>query len=71
MLLRNITHNLSFADAQLLAKIRLKVILKQRKQYNLLPLRHDNDVEAEGKLRYKVLRAAKIQGNNFDSERAI
>jgi hypothetical protein len=27
MLLRNITHNLSFADAQLLAKIRLKIIL--------------------------------------------
>jgi hypothetical protein len=71
MLLRNITHNLSFADAQLLAKIRLKAILNSVNNTTFPALRHDNDVEAEGKLRYKVLRAVKIQGNNFDSERAI
>src|ERR1700730_7058342 len=70
MLLCNITHNLSVADAQLLVKalvkFLMKAILNSVNNTTLAMLRHDNDVEAESKTRYKVLRAVKIQGNNFD-----
>jgi hypothetical protein len=68
MLLCNITHNLSFADAQLLVKFLMNAILNNT---TITMLRHDNDVEAESKSRYKVLRAVKIQGNNFDSEKSL
>jgi hypothetical protein len=71
MLLCNITHNLSFADAQLLAKFLMKAILNSVNNTALAMLRHDNDVEAESKTRYKVLRAVKIQGNNFDSKKSL
>jgi hypothetical protein len=71
MLLRNITHNLSFADAQLLVKFLMKAILNSAS--NTIPtlLRHDNDVEAMSKTRYKVLRAVKIQGKNFGSKKGL
>jgi hypothetical protein len=73
MLLCNISHNLSFADAQFLVlnflRIFLKAILNSVNNTALALLRHDNDVEAESKTRYKVLRAVKIQGNNFDSKK--
>ena len=71
MLLRNITHNLSFADAQLLVKFLMKAILNSVN--NTIPgmLRHDNNVEADSKTRYKVFRAVKIQGNNFDSKKSL
>jgi hypothetical protein len=71
MLLCNITHNLSFADAQLLVKFLLKANLNSVNNTALIMLRHDNDVEAESKTRYKVLRAVKIQGNNFDSKKSL
>jgi hypothetical protein len=66
MLLCNITHNLSFADAQLLAKFPPKAILNSVKNTTITLLRHDNDVEAKSKTRHKVLRAVKIQGNNSE-----
>src|ERR1700730_11367229 len=60
MLLCNITHNLSVADAQLLVKalvkFLMKAILNSVNNTALAMLRHDNDVEAESKTRYKVLR---------------
>lgn len=34
-------------------------------------LRHVNDGEADSKIRYKVLRAVKIQGLNFDSKKSL
>ena len=34
-------------------------------------LRHDNDGEADSKIRYKVLRDVKIQGLNFDSKKSL
>jgi len=71
MLLCNITHNLSFADAQLLVKFLMKSILNNVNNTIVTLLRHDNDVEAESKTRYKVLRAVKIQGNNFDSKKSV
>jgi hypothetical protein len=71
MLLCNITHNLCFADAQLLAKVLLKAILNRVNNTILIMLRHDNDVEAKSRTRYKVLRAVKIQGNNFDSKKSL
>ena len=71
MLLCNITHNLSFADAQLLVKFLMKFILDSVSSTTLKVLRHDNDVEAESKTRYKVLRAVKIQRNDFDSEKSL
>jgi hypothetical protein len=49
----------------------MKAILNSVKNTNLTLLRHDNDVEAESKTRYKVLRAVKIQGNNFDSKKSL
>ena len=67
MLLCNITRNLSFADAQFLAKF----ILATLNSTTLTLLRHDNDVEADSKSRHKVVRAVKIKGNNFDSESAF
>ena len=71
MLLCNIMHNLSFADAQLLAKFLMKAILNSVNNTALVMLRHDNDVEAESKTRYKVLRAVKIQGNIFGSKKSL
>ena len=59
MLLRNIMHNLSFADAQLLGKFLMKAILSSANNTILIVLRHDNFVEAESKTRYKGLRAVK------------
>jgi hypothetical protein len=69
MLLCNIRHNLSFAVAQLLVKFLMKSILNSVSSTTHSVLRHDNDVEAECKTRYKVLRAVKIQGNNCDSNK--
>jgi hypothetical protein len=71
MLLRNITRNLCFADAQLLVKVLLKAILNRVNNTTTTLLRHDNDVEAKSRTRYKVLRAVKIQGNNFDSKKSL
>ena len=70
MLLCNITRNLGFADAQLLAKFPLKANLIKANlnsvnNTTITMLRHDNDVEAKSKTRYKVLRAVKIPGNKF------
>jgi 5-methylthioribose kinase len=70
MLLCDITQNLGFADDQFVAKL-LKAILNSVNNTNLTLLRHDNDVEADRKTRYKVLRAVKIQGNNFDSKKSL
>jgi hypothetical protein len=64
----NITHNLSFADAQLLGKFRMKSILNTVNNTTLPMLRHDNDAEANRKTGYNVLRSVKNQGNNFDSK---
>jgi hypothetical protein len=59
MLLCNNTHNLSFADAQLLAKflceLFLKAILDCASKATHLMLRHAIDVEAESRTRYKAL----------------
>ena len=71
MLLCNISHNLSFADAQLLAKFLLKANLNSVNNTTITLLRHDNDVEAKSKTRYKVLRAVKIHGLNFDSKKSL
>ena len=71
MLLCNITRNLSFADAQLLAKFPLNANLNSVNNTTTTMLRHDNDVEAKSKTRYKVLRAVKIQGNNSDSIKSL
>jgi hypothetical protein len=64
-------HNLSFADAQLLAKFPLKAILNSVNNTTPPLLRHDNDVEADSKTRYKGLRAVKIEGNNVDSKKSL
>ena len=71
MLLCDITHNLSFANAQLLVKVVVKSICNMVTNTNLTMLRHGIDVEADRKTRYKVLRAVKIQGNNFDSKKSV
>jgi hypothetical protein len=71
MLLCNITHNLSFADAQLLAKFPPKPILNSVNNTATLMLRHDNDVEAKSETRYKEIRAVKIQVNNSDSKKSL
>jgi hypothetical protein len=71
MLLCNITRNLSFADAQLLVKFPLKANLNSVNNTTITLLRHDNDVEAKSKTRYKVLRAVKIHGNNSDSIKSL
>ncbi|PZR88526.1 MAG: hypothetical protein DLM68_07285 [Hyphomicrobiales bacterium] len=52
-------------------RIFLKAILNSVNNTNPIMLRHDNDVEAESKTRYKVLRAVKIRGNNFDSKKSV
>jgi hypothetical protein len=49
----------------------MKAILNSVKNTTFTLPRHDNDVEAESKTRYKVLRAVKIQGNNFDSKKSL
>jgi hypothetical protein len=49
----------------------MKAILSSANNTILIMLRHDNVVEAESKTRYKVLRAVKIQGNNFDSKKSL
>jgi hypothetical protein len=59
MLLCNITHNLSFADAQLLGEFRMKAILDNENNTILILLRHVNDAEADSKTRYNVLRSVK------------
>jgi hypothetical protein len=57
MLLRNIMHNLGFADAQLLAKFPMKAILSSLNDTTHSMLRHDKDVEAKNKpgIKYFVL----------------
>jgi hypothetical protein len=54
VLLCNITHNLNFADAQLLVKFLMRGILNNT---IVAMLRHDNDVEADSKTKYKAVRA--------------
>jgi hypothetical protein len=49
----------------------MKAILNSVNNTAPTMLRHDNDVEAESKTRYKVLRAVKIQGNNFDFKKSL
>ncbi|MGB7044169.1 MAG: hypothetical protein WBD65_04430 [Methylocella sp.] len=49
----------------------MKAILNSVNNTILTMLRHDNDVEAESKTRYKVLRAVIIQGNNFGSKMSL
>jgi hypothetical protein len=71
MLLRNIMHNLSFADAQLHVKFLMKAILSSANNTNRSMLRHHKDVGADSKTRYKVFRAVKIKGNNFVSKKRL
>ena len=49
----------------------MKSILNGVNNTILTLLRQDNDVEAKSKTRYKLLRAVKIQGNNFGSKKGL
>jgi hypothetical protein len=59
MLLCNITHNLSFAVAQLLGEFRMKAILNSENNTILTLLQHVNNAEADSKTRYNVFRSVK------------
>jgi hypothetical protein len=59
MLLCNITNNLGFADAQLLGKFLMNVILNNANNTTVIMLRHDNDAKACSKHRSTVFRSEK------------